>query len=83
MSSSILVAQNLSKVVSTAEGELTILHGLDLDLPRGASLEFQGSGVIDAPVQFIAGTYSLRGGAQINPQPLIPGFSPMRIALVE
>jgi len=43
MSPSILVAQNLSKVVSSAEGELTILHGLDLDLPRGASLAIVGS----------------------------------------
>ncbi|WP_349571395.1 ABC transporter ATP-binding protein [Azotobacter salinestris] len=43
MNSSILVAQNLSKVVSSAEGELTILHGLDLELPHGASLAIVGS----------------------------------------
>ncbi|MFC0712027.1 ABC transporter ATP-binding protein [Azorhizophilus paspali] len=43
MSSSILVAQNLSKVVSSAEGELTILHGLDLELPRSATLAIVGS----------------------------------------
>ncbi|ASL26356.1 ABC transporter ATP-binding protein [Azotobacter chroococcum] len=43
MNPSILVAQNLSKVVSSAEGELTILHGLDLDLPRGDSLAIVGS----------------------------------------
>ncbi len=52
-------------------------------VPRGASLEFQGSGVIDAPVQFFAGTYGLTGGAQINPQPLSPGYTLMRVALVE
>ncbi|WP_349616859.1 ABC transporter ATP-binding protein [Azotobacter salinestris] len=43
MNSSILVAQNLSKVVSSAEGELTILHGLDLELSHGASLAIVGS----------------------------------------
>jgi len=43
MDPSILVAQNLSKVVSSAEGELTILQGLDLELPRGASLAIVGS----------------------------------------
>jgi len=43
MNSSILVAQNLSKVVSSAEGKLTILHGLDLELPHGASLAIVGS----------------------------------------
>ncbi len=42
MSPSILVAQQLSKVVSTAEGELTILHELDLELPRAASLAIVG-----------------------------------------
>lgn len=52
-------------------------------LPRGASLQFQGSGNIDAPVQFIAGTYGLRGGAQINPQPLYPGFTLMTTVLIE
>jgi type II secretory pathway pseudopilin PulG len=52
-------------------------------LPRGASLQFQGSGNIDAPVQFIAGTYGLRGGAQINPRPLTPGFALMKTVLVE
>jgi hypothetical protein len=52
-------------------------------LPRGASLQFQGSGNIDPPVQFIAGTYGLRGGAQINPHPLTPGFALMKTVLVE
>ena len=37
MSESILTARNLSKVVPSAEGELTILHDLSLDLARGAS----------------------------------------------
>ncbi|MCR3814954.1 hypothetical protein K3Z86_14305, partial [Pseudomonas aeruginosa] len=32
MSASILNAQNLSKVVGSAEGKLTILHDLSLDL---------------------------------------------------
>jgi putative ABC transport system ATP-binding protein len=43
MSASILVAQNLSKVVPSAEGELTILHGLDLELEKGDSLAIIGS----------------------------------------
>jgi putative ABC transport system ATP-binding protein len=43
MSVSILVAQNLSKVVPSAEGELTILHDLDLQLERGDSLAIVGS----------------------------------------
>ena len=43
MSASILVAQNLSKVVPSAEGELTILHGLDLELAKGDSLAIVGS----------------------------------------
>ena len=43
MTSSILAAQNLSKVVSSAEGELTILHGLDLSLEKGDSLAIVGS----------------------------------------
>ncbi len=52
-------------------------------VPRGGSLQFQGSGNIDAPSQFIAGTFGLRGGAQINPQPLNPGFALMRAVLIE
>ncbi|MBU2156348.1 MAG: ABC transporter, partial [Gammaproteobacteria bacterium] len=32
MSSSILTARNLSKVVPSTEGELTILHDLSLEL---------------------------------------------------
>ena len=43
MSSSILSARNLNKVVSSAEGELTILHDLSLDLERGGSLAIVGS----------------------------------------
>ena len=43
MSASILVAQNLSKVVPSAEGELNILHGLDLELAKGDSLAIVGS----------------------------------------
>ncbi|MDR8015930.1 ABC transporter ATP-binding protein [Ectopseudomonas guguanensis] len=43
MTSSILAARNLSKVVSSAEGELTILHDLDLDLSKGDSLAIVGS----------------------------------------
>ncbi|MGE8505357.1 MAG: ABC transporter ATP-binding protein [Pseudomonas sp.] len=43
MTSSILVARNLSKVVSSAEGELTILHDLDLSLDKGDSLAIVGS----------------------------------------
>lgn len=43
MSSSILSAQNLNKVVSSAEGELTILHDLSLELEKGGSLAIVGS----------------------------------------
>ncbi|AIZ32375.1 ATP-binding cassette domain-containing protein [Pseudomonas parafulva] len=43
MSPSILVAQNLSKVVSSAEGDLTILHPLSLDLSQGDSLAIVGA----------------------------------------
>ncbi|MFV9681620.1 ABC transporter ATP-binding protein [Pseudomonas sp. NY15367] len=43
MTSSILAARNLSKVVESAEGELTILHDLDLDLSKGDSLAIVGS----------------------------------------
>ena len=43
MTSSILAARNLSKVVSSTEGELTILHDLDLDLNKGDSLAIVGS----------------------------------------
>lgn len=43
MSSSILTAQNLSKVVGSAEGELTILHDLSLALDSGSSLAIVGS----------------------------------------
>ncbi|MGN8262094.1 ABC transporter ATP-binding protein [Pseudomonas sp. SMSB3] len=43
MGPSILVAQHLSKVVSSAEGELTILHALSLDLARGDSLAIVGA----------------------------------------
>ncbi|MGH8436352.1 MAG: ABC transporter ATP-binding protein [Pseudomonas sp.] len=43
MSASILSARNLSKVVPSAEGELTILHGLSLDLMRGDSLAIVGT----------------------------------------
>lgn len=43
MSSSILIARNLSKVVPSAEGELTILHDLSLDLLKGDSLAIVGS----------------------------------------
>ena len=42
MSSSILSARHLSKVVGSAEGELTILHDIDLDLARGESLALLG-----------------------------------------
>ncbi len=38
MGESILIAQNLSKVVPSAEGELTILHPLSLHLNKGDSL---------------------------------------------
>ncbi|MDA7085651.1 ABC transporter ATP-binding protein [Pseudomonas sp. SA3-5] len=43
MSSSILTASNLSKVVASAEGELTILHDLSLALNKGDSLAIVGS----------------------------------------
>ena len=43
MTSSILAARNLSKVVESAEGELTILHDLDLSLAKGDSLAIVGS----------------------------------------
>ncbi|MCG4453396.1 MULTISPECIES: ABC transporter ATP-binding protein [unclassified Pseudomonas] len=43
MSSSILTARNLSKVVASAEGELTILHDLSLALNKGDSLAIVGS----------------------------------------
>lgn len=43
MSERILTARNLSKVVSSAEGKLTILHDLSLDLARGDSLAIVGS----------------------------------------
>lgn len=43
MTSSILAARNLSKVVESAEGELTILHDLDLELSKGDSLAIVGS----------------------------------------
>ncbi|WP_079202365.1 ABC transporter ATP-binding protein [Pseudomonas sp. CC6-YY-74] len=42
MSSSILTARNLSKVVASAEGELTILHDLSLALNKGDSLAIVG-----------------------------------------
>lgn len=43
MSSKILTARNLSKVVSSTEGELTILHDLSLELSSGDSLAIVGS----------------------------------------
>ena len=43
MSSSILTARNLSKVVTSTEGELTILHDLSLVLAGGDSLAIVGS----------------------------------------
>jgi putative ABC transport system ATP-binding protein len=43
MSSSILTARNLSKVVPSTEGELTILHDLSLELVSGDSLAIVGS----------------------------------------
>ena len=43
MSSSILSARNLSKVVPSTEGELTILHDLSLELVSGDSLAIVGS----------------------------------------
>ena len=42
MSSSILTARNLSKVVTSTEGELTILHDLSLALVSGDSLAIVG-----------------------------------------
>ncbi|MDF2489497.1 MAG: transporter ATP-binding protein [Pseudomonas sp.] len=43
MGTSILVAQNLSKVVPSAEGDLTILHQLSLSLDQGDSLAIVGA----------------------------------------
>ncbi|SDJ87583.1 ABC transporter ATP-binding protein [Pseudomonas indica] len=43
MNQSILSARNLNKVVPSAEGELTILHDLCLELNRGDSLAIVGS----------------------------------------
>lgn len=43
MSSSILTARNLSKVVPSTEGELTILHDLSLELVSSDSLAIVGS----------------------------------------
>ncbi|WP_271407822.1 ABC transporter ATP-binding protein [Pseudomonas sp. Q1-7] len=43
MSASILDARNLSKVVPSAEGDLTILHDLSLSLGKGDSLAIVGS----------------------------------------
>ena len=43
MGESILTAQNLSKVVPSAEGELTILHSLSLELSKGDSLAIVGA----------------------------------------
>ncbi|MDH4555459.1 ABC transporter ATP-binding protein [Pseudomonas sp. BN417] len=43
MSASILDARNLSKVVPSAEGELTILHDLSFSLAKGDSLAIVGS----------------------------------------
>ncbi|MFS0826604.1 ABC transporter ATP-binding protein [Pseudomonas phoenicis] len=43
MGPSILVAQNLSKVVPSAEGDLTILHPLTLSLTAGDSLAIVGA----------------------------------------
>jgi len=43
MGASILSAQNLSKVVTSAEGDLTILHSLSLDLQAGDSLAIVGA----------------------------------------
>ena len=42
MNSPILTARNLSKVVPSTEGELTILHGLSLELNSGDSLAIVG-----------------------------------------
>lgn len=43
MSASILTARNLSKVVTSAEGELVILDDLSLDLDKGDSLAIVGT----------------------------------------
>ena len=43
MGASILTAQHLSKVVTSAEGELTILHELSLNLIEGDSLAIVGA----------------------------------------
>ncbi|NBA93704.1 ABC transporter ATP-binding protein [Pseudomonas sp. R5(2019)] len=43
MGASILTARNLSKVVPSAEGDLTILHSLSLELARGDSLAIVGA----------------------------------------
>jgi len=43
MGASILIARNLSKVVPSAEGELTILHELSLELNKGDSLAIVGA----------------------------------------
>lgn len=43
MGSSILTATDLSKVVASAEGELTILHELSLELNKGDSLAIVGA----------------------------------------
>lgn len=43
MSGNILDARNLNKVVPSAEGELSILHDLNLDLASGDSLAIVGS----------------------------------------
>jgi putative ABC transport system ATP-binding protein len=43
MSSSILSARNLSKTVPSAEGELSILDGIDLQVQAGDSLAIVGS----------------------------------------
>lgn len=43
MTASILTARNLSKVVPSAEGDLTILHDLSFDLLRGDSLAIVGT----------------------------------------
>ncbi|HAQ24794.1 MAG TPA: ABC transporter, partial [Pseudomonas sp.] len=43
MSASILNARNLSKVVTSAEGELVILDDLSLSLDKGDSLAIVGT----------------------------------------
>ncbi|MBB61539.1 MAG: ABC transporter, partial [Pseudomonas sp.] len=43
MSGSILIARHLSKVVSSAEGELRILDDLSLELASGDSLAIVGA----------------------------------------